>query len=455
MMSINDDIKNIYLIGIGGIGMSALARYFLQKGKWVGGYDRTYSYLTSQLEDEGAVIHYDDGVDMIPDHIKADKNSLIIYTPAIPDTNLKKQFFMQSGHRLMKRAEVLGELSRAYNTIAVAGTHGKTTISTMLAHLLQYNENKAHAFLGGISLNYNSNYIDGRESGIMVVEADEFDRSFLQLQQTSAIVTMVDADHLDIYNNKAMLTAAFNEFIAKTPQDLLIRYDTAININAKSCYTYDLFNEKSDFYVSRFRQNGMYYCFDLHTPEAVIENLEMGVPGRINLENMVAAASMAFMYGVSARNLRKAVADFKGIKRRFEIVLHNRKIVYIDDYAHHPEEIKRTLHAVRALFPGKKIAGVFQPHLYSRTRDFADGFASALEKLDVCLILPIYPARELPIPGVNSELILKKMQHDQARIITKEALPGYLRSHKPDVLITLGAGDIDKLVNPIKTVLSE
>ncbi|MDA3820226.1 MAG: UDP-N-acetylmuramate--L-alanine ligase [Candidatus Delongbacteria bacterium] len=455
MMNIKNDIKNIYLIGIGGIGMSALARYFLQKGKWVAGYDRTYSYLTSQLEDEGAVIHYDDGVEMIPDNIKADKNSLVIYTPAIPDTNLEKRFFMQSGHRLMKRAEVLGELSRAYNTIAVAGTHGKTTISTMLAHLLQYNKNKAHAFLGGISLNYNSNYINGRESGLMVVEADEFDRSFLQLQQTSAIVTMVDADHLDIYNNKAMLTAAFNEFISKTPQHLLIRYDTATNINAKSCYTYDLFNEKADFYVSRFRQNGMYYRFDLHTPEAVIENLDMGVPGRLNLENMVAAAAMAFMYGVNARDIREAVADFKGIKRRFEIVLHTRKVVYIDDYAHHPEEIKRTLHAVRTLFPGKKIAGVFQPHLYSRTRDFADGFASALETLDVCLILPIYPARELPIPGVNSDLILKKMQHDNARIITKKELPDYLKSHKPDILITLGAGDIDRLIDPIKAVLSE
>ncbi|MGC9330489.1 MAG: UDP-N-acetylmuramate--L-alanine ligase [Bacteroidales bacterium] len=455
MMNTKKDIQYVYFIGIGGIGMSALTRYFLKKGIPVAGYDRTPSQLTSQLEIEGAVIHYDDCVAMVPDNIKADKNSLIIYTPAIPDTNLEKQFFMQSGHRLMKRAEVLGELSRSYDTIAVAGTHGKTTISTMLAHLLQYDERRAHAFLGGISLNYNSNYIDGRESRLMVVEADEFDRSFLQLQQTSAIVTMVDADHLDIYNNKSMLDAAFNEFISKTPQHLLIRYDTATIINPKSCYTYDLFNEKADFYVSNVRQNGLYYRFSLHTPESVIENLNMGVPGRLNLENMVAATSMALMYGVSVSKLREAVADFKGVKRRFEIVLNTRETMFIDDYAHHPEEIKRTIDTVCTLFPGKKITGVFQPHLYSRTRDFADGFASALEKLDECLILPIYPARELPIPGVNSELILKKMHHSNARLITKSKVLEYVKTTKPEVLITIGAGDIDRLVEPIKNELSE
>jgi len=455
MINTKNGITNVYFIGIGGIGMSALARYFLQKGSWVAGYDRTYSHLTSQLEAEGAVIHYDDGAEMIPDRIKHDKNSLVIYTPAIPDTNCEKQFFMTSGHKMLKRAQVLGELSRFYDTIAVAGTHGKTTISTMLAHLLQYSEKKAHAFLGGISLNYNSNYIDGKESNLMVVEADEFDRSFLQLYQNSAIVTMVDADHLDIYDNKNRLTAAFDEFISKTPHHLLIRYDTAINISAPSCYTYDLYCEKADFYVSRMRQNGLYYRFDLHTPEGCIDNLEMGVAGRLNLENMVAAASMSYLYGVNSDNLRLAVANFKGIKRRFEIVLNTGDTIFIDDYAHHPEELLRTIDTVRALFPGKKITGVFQPHLYSRTRDFADGFASSLENLDECLILPVYPARELPIPGVNSDLILKKMHHNNARHITKQALPGYVKANKPEILITLGAGDIDRLVKPIKTALSE
>ncbi len=455
MINTKHGIKNVFFIGIGGIGMSALARYFLQKGSWVAGYDRTYSHLTSQLEAEGAVVHYDDGVEMIPDRIKQDKNSLIIYTPAIPDTNHEKRYFMTSGHKLMKRAQVLGELSRFYDTIAVAGTHGKTTISTMLAHLLQYSEKKAHAFLGGISLNYSSNYIDGNKSNLMVVEADEFDRSFLQLHQKSAIVTMVDADHLDIYTDKNRLTAAFNEFISKTPQHLLIRYDTARNTNATSCHTYDLFCEKADFYVSRLRQNGLCYRFDLHTPEGCIDNLEMGVPGKLNLENMVAAMAMATLYRVNEDKLREAVSCFKGIKRRFEIVLNTRNVVYIDDYAHHPEEIKRTLDAVKSLFPGKKITGVFQPHLYSRTRDFANGFASSLEMLDKCLILPVYPARELPIPGVNSNLILQKMHHPYARLITKEDLPAYIKSSSPEVLITMGAGDIDRLTEPLKMVLSE
>ncbi|MGM0649531.1 MAG: UDP-N-acetylmuramate--L-alanine ligase [Bacteroidota bacterium] len=450
-----EHINNVYFIGAGGIGMSALARYFVQQGKFVAGYDRTPSRLTLQLEEEGVILHYEDNAGQIPQKIREDKNSLIVFTPAIPDTNNEKQYFLTSGHKLMKRAEVLGWLSRLHPTIAVAGTHGKTTVSTMLAHLLQYGNNKAHAFLGGISLNYNTNYISGDENGPMVVEADEFDRSFLQLSPQASIITMVDADHLDIYNDKNGLETAFNTFASNTKNILLHRHDAGLLTENKIKYTYDLINENADFYVDRYRQEGLYYHFNLKTPDGLIQNLSMGVPGMLNLENMVAALAMAYLNGMSESNLREAVKSFRGIKRRFEIILNKPDVIFIDDYAHHPEELKRTIETVKKLFPGKKVTGIFQPHLYSRTRDFAGGFASSLELLDKCFILPVYPARELPMPGVDSGLIMKKMHHKNVRLITKDELTNHIKAERPEILLTLGAGDIDRLVEPLKYILRE
>ncbi len=449
------NISNFYFLGIGGIGMSALARFFRKEGKYVAGYDKTSSPLTRKLEEEGLDIHYQDDVNNIPSKIIEDKNSLIVFTPAIPEENQEMAYFKQSPFVMVKRARVLGYLSREYKTLAVAGTHGKTTISTMLAHLMQYGDDKAHAFLGGIAANYDTNYIHAGNSPFMVVEADEFDRSFHQLKPAASIISVIDADHLDIYRNKEGLEHAFDVFAALNSDFILKRYDTGINAGPENIFTYALNDERADYYASDMTKSGLCYSFSLNAGHEKIENIKMAVPGLLNVENMVAAMAMALMQGVTPLQLQKAVAEFRGIKRRFEIVLQNKNSVYIDDYAHHPEEIKRTLESIRALFPGKKITGIFQPHLYSRTRDLADEFAKSLDKLDQCILLPVYPAREEAIPGVNSEMIANKMSVRQVKLMEKDELIPYLRKEKPEILLSLGAGDIDRLVNDIKNSLDE
>jgi UDP-N-acetylmuramate--alanine ligase len=454
-MNLTDNIKNVFFLGIGGIGMSALARFFKQEGKFVAGYDKTPSPLTKQLEEEGIGVHYSDDPKNIPSQVIEDKNSLIVFTPAIPDTNQEKAMFMQAPYRMMKRAQVLGVLGEKYQTLAVAGTHGKTSISTMLAHLMQYGEEKAHAFLGGISSNYKTNYIHAGDSPYMVVEADEFDRSFLHLHPSASIISMVDADHLDIYGNKEGLEKSFRKFVDQTQDMLIVRSDNKLSEGPDKVFTYSLRDNRADFYTSNLRKTGLCYDFDLHTPDQVIEGFSMAVPGLLNVENMVAALAMAYLHDVKPDKLKEAVAAFRGIWRRFEIVYKDSQRVYIDDYAHHPEEIRRTLTSLKELFPGKRLTGVFQPHLYSRTRDFALGFARSLDMLDECILLPVYPARELPIEGVDSKLIADKMTTTKPHLMDKEQMLEYISENQPEVLISLGAGDIDRLTEPLKLRMSE
>lgn len=445
------DIKSVYMLGIGGIGMSALARYFHALGVAVSGYDRTSTKLTEELLSEGIDIHFEDDPTQILSH-----PDLVIYTPAIPAD--LKEFNYLSGLPvpIKKRAEILGELTQLSTTVAVAGTHGKTTVSSMIAHILYSSDIGCCAFLGGISKNYDSNFLCTSDSKIMVVEADEYDRSFLQLQPAHSVVTSMDADHLDIYSTFDNLKETFGEFISNTQKQGNILIKKGVDLNFESTETklfhYSL-NEACDYYASNFRiQNSRYY-FDLNTPEGKISDLSLQMPGLINVENAVAASAISLLCGVSEESLRESLGNFKGIRRRFDIRVEEEDLVYIDDYAHHPEEIKGLVHSVRSLYPGKKILGVFQPHLFTRTRDFAEGFAESLSKLDEIVLLPIYPARENPIEGVNSNMILDKINHTAKTLLSKEDLLSYEGLFAADVILTIGAGDIDLLVRPLEQVL--
>jgi UDP-N-acetylmuramate--alanine ligase len=453
------NIEGIYFVGIGGIGMSAIARYFLAGGFTVSGFDRSESNLTRALSEEGCVISYNDDPNSLPDlfHNLAGKNkTLIIYTPAIHSENRIIGYFRNNGYRIFKRSEILGEISEKSDTLAVSGTHGKTTVSTMIAHLLKQSHVDCSAFLGGISKNYNSNLILG-EGKFMVIEADEFDRSFHRLKPLLAVVTSLDADHLDIYGDHQNMIAAYNEFCSKVRKGgiLIVNHKIVNSIiipSEVSMFTYG-FEDDADYRSFNIRHTGDSYRFDLKTPDQSITDIHFGFPGIINIENATAACAVALTSGVTEFEIRKALISFRGVLRRFDIRINYPDLVYIDDYAHHPEEIRACITSVKEFFGGRRITGIFQPHLFSRTLDHAAGFAEILDQLDEAILLPIYPAREKPIPGVSSELIFEKMNLQKKRLLNMNDIPGSLDIENLDVLITIGAGDIDRLVEPIEQEL--
>lgn len=449
--------KRYFFLGIGGIGMSAIARYFHKQGHLVAGYDLTKTPLTEKLEEEGINIHYKDNISLVPVKFMDRDNTVVIYTPAVPDNMSEKVFFKEGNFTMLKRSEILGELTDGKKALCVAGTHGKTTTSTMLSHILNQRAEKVNAFLGGISKNYESNLIVS-SSDHVVVEADEYDRSFLKLKPNMAIVTATDADHLDIYGTKEELLRTFAEFTSLIEENGVLVMKKGIEMvpNTKESvkvYTYSG-TEKADFYAENIViENGELY-FDFVGIKGKIEKVQLGVPVMINVENAVAAMAIAQLNGMSATTIKKAVQTFKGSMRRFDIRVKNEKVVYIDDYAHHPEEIKACVDSIRALYPDKRICGIFQPHLYSRTKDFYAEFADSLSKLDDVIVLDIYPARELPIKGVTSNLIHRKIKGKKSVLCKKDECLEELKHHNFDVLITIGAGNIDQLVNPITEYLN-
>lgn len=456
-----DTVKRVYFIGIGGIGMSALARYFAKQGKLVCGYDRTQTGLTLELEKEGINIHYVDDVDLISKEYKTTKEgTLVVYTPAVPQNHSELEFFESKGYKIVKRAEALGVIAGAKKTLAVAGTHGKTTTSTLLAHLLSTSALGCDAFLGGISKNFSSNLvISAKGSENLVVEADEFDRSFLSLYPHLAIITSIDADHLDIYGDYDEMLRAYEAFASQIKHNgtLIIKQGLGLtplmSVTVKA-YTYSL-KDKANYYISDLKIKDGFYHFNLNTPQGVIEDLKLGVPGLYNVENAVAASAAALLQGVTADELRLGLSTFGGVVRRFDVQYRGKKVIYIDDYAHHPEELRAAIISVREMYPGRKVAGIFQPHLFTRTRDFTWEFAQSLDLLDKVYLLDIYPAREEPIPGVTSNSILKLMECPDKGIYSKDDLLDKLKVDNIDILVSMGAGDIDKLVPKIVKILTD
>ena len=445
--------KYYYFIGIGGIGMSAIARYFKHRGFEVSGYDRTPSALTHALEAEGIAVHYDDDVTAIPQDVE---HTLVIYTPAIPEDLGELQFVRRHGYALCKRSKALGEIARGQECLAVSGTHGKTTTSTLLAHILTQSGEGCSAFLGGISKNYDTNLLLSRNP-VLVAEADEFDRSFLQLHPHIAVVTSTDADHLDIYSDHAHVIEAFGLFTAQIDADgaAVIKKGVEVPLeNTKAKVWRYAYDSPCDFYASDITPlpDGR-FDFTLNHPDGSIPHCRVGVPGWVNVENAVAASAVALLHGTDPLKIREALATFQGVKRRFDIQLNTPRIAYIDDYAHHPNEIKAAISSMRNIFPGRKLCGIFQPHLYTRTRDFADAFAEALSGLDALILLPIYPAREEPIPGVDSQMILDKVTIPDKVLVEKSALMETLRGRELDCLVTFGAGDVDRFIQPISDYL--
>ncbi len=450
-MNLNN-IHKVYFLGIGGIGMSAIARYFLSRGISVYGYDKTPTQLTSELITEGMNIHFSEDVNSIPDNI-----DLVVYTPAIPKEHLEYKYFQDNYFEIKKRSEVLGIITNSSKGIGVAGTHGKTTISTMIATILKGSSVDCSAFLGGISKNFDSNLLLSNKSDYVVIEADEFDRSFLQLKPIIAVISSVDADHLDIYGDKNELTKSFEDYISQIKDDGILIIKKGIEIKNKnnhiSTFTYSFNNIESDYYASNIIIKDGYYTFDLISPKGIIKDIKLGYPGLHNVENAIAAISVALNSGVNAKEIKKALLGFLGVKRRFDFRIKTENLVYIDDYAHHPEELKACINSVRNLFPTKKVTGIFQPHLFSRTRDFADEFSKSLELLDEVILLDIYPARELPIPGIDSKMLLDKINIKAKFLYSKDKLLINLPNHHLEVLLTLGAGDIDQFVEPIEKLL--
>ncbi len=454
MKMIPDTIENIYFLGIGGIGMSALARYFKVKGFRVAGYDRTLSPLTQKMQsEEGFRINYRDEEEEIGTEFRCPETTLVVYTPAIPADSRQLNFFKNRGFALHKRAEVLGMISRQGKAICVAGTHGKTTVSTMTAFLLHHSAIGCNAFLGGISVNFGTNLLLNPESPYIVIEADEFDRSFLHLTPALAVITSMDEDHLDIYQNKANLTEAFEEFAGKVVEGGLLFLKKGLSLVKSAVTGYYGVETEADCYADCLRVENGCYAFDYHGRGVVIENLVCGIPGRLNVENATAAITLALEAGVSPEEIRRALPEFRGVVRRFNVHVNDGKRIYIDDYAHHPREIEATLRSIREIWPERSLTVVFQPHLYTRTRDFYPGFAKSLSLADEVILLDIYPARELPLPGIDSELIRERLTMS-GRILSKEALMEYIScDFRQGILVTMGAGDIDRLVHSIKTQL--
>jgi UDP-N-acetylmuramate--alanine ligase len=449
--------KLLYFIGIGGIGMSALARFYRKFNCKVAGYDRTPSELTEALENEGIHIHYDDKVANIPPEFRS-RDTLVVYTPAIPKDSAELNWFLSNGNRVVKRAALIGELSKDLRTLAVAGTHGKTTTSTLLAHLMTVAADGCTAFLGGISKNYDSNMLDSNDS-LMVVEADEYDRSFLYLAPYIAVVTAADPDHLDIYGTAMEMKKAFGEFVAQIHPDgaLILKDGVDIPLNNVPCriYSYSYNNPDTDFHACNISLSDGAYHFDIQTPECKIAGCCLTIPGWVNIENAVAAVAAAILGGAQVERIGSALNTFQGVKRRFDVHVNTPECVYIDDYAHHPKELSAAVSSVREMYPSRKLLGVFQPHLYTRTRDFAAEFAESLSLLDELILLDIYPARELPIAGVTSQIIFDGVTIADKQLCSKLEFMSVLRRKTDiDVLITLGAGDIDRFVEPITAMLN-
>lgn len=447
-MNLNQ-IQNIYFIGIGGIGMSALARYFMNIGKNVAGYDKTKTQLTDELEALGMPIHFEDTLELIATPFLDKETTLVVITPAVPKSHSQWNYFLENGFEVKKRAAVLGLITKDTFCFAVAGTHGKTTTSSILGHILFQSGVDVTAFLGGIVENYNSNLI-GEGKTVTVVEADEFDRSFLHLHPNLACVTSMDADHLDIYGDTASIEASFVEFAHKvTPENLFVAKGLPLEGNTIGI------QEEATFTAQNIRIENGFYVFDVKTINELITNVKFGLPGHHNLSNALIALAMAKSYGVENKKIIDALASFKGVRRRFSFQIRTEKLVYIDDYAHHPTEINAVHQAVRELYPNKKIVAAFQPHLFSRTKDFIDGFAESLSQFDEIILLDIYPARELPMEGVTSAWLLDKITNEKKTLIAKEDLVGHLKNTEADVYVTIGAGDIGELVKDIKKGLYE
>ncbi len=464
-------IHSVYFLGIGGIGMSALARYFNAMGKKVAGYDKTPTILTDELIAEGIDIHFEDHIRNIPTYIKAlpfdVDNILIVFTPAVPKDHSEYVFFNLNGFNIKKRAEVLGMITQTEYTIAVAGTHGKTTTSSLVAHILKSAGLDPSAFLGGISQNYNTNLLLSERLKVqndfsykvhlVVVEADEYDRSFLTLHPEIALITSVDADHLDIYGDAGQVEESFSLFAKQVKSKLILKKNivSKINSDGKIPITYAVNDDSADYFAHKIRIENGFYIYQIVTPFTVFENITLGLPGLHNVENSVAAVAIACQLNVSESVIRESLASFKGVRRRFDCHIKTEKLIYIDDYAHHPEELKAAISSAKEMYPGKKITGIFQPHLFSRTRDFADDFARSLDLLDECILMEIYPARELPIAGITSQMLLDKMKLSDKRICQKEDLLAELANKNLEVLMTMGAGDIDTFIEPIKKQLTK
>lgn len=446
-MNLNQ-IHNVYFIGIGGIGMSALARYFQNIGKNVSGYDKTPTQLTDELMAIGLAIHFEETIELIPEDFKSE-NTLVIVTPAVPVAHSEWNYFKDNGYTIKKRAEVLGIITKDTYCFAVAGTHGKTTTSSILGHVLYESGVDVTAFLGGIVENYNSNLI-GSGKTVTVVEADEFDRSFLHLHPNVSCITSMDADHLDIYGDAASIEESFREFAAKTPaENLYVIKGLELEGNTIGI------NDESDFSAQNICIENGFYVFDVKTPTEIVKNVKFALPGHHNLTNALLAFAMAKSYGVSNEKIGNALASFRGVRRRFSFQIREENLVYIDDYAHHPTEINAVHQAVRELYPNKKVIAVFQPHLFSRTKDFIDGFAESLSQFDEILLLEIYPARELPMEGVNATWLLNKINNPNKKLVSKEELFTVFKNSDAEVFITIGAGDIGELVKDIKKALHE
>jgi UDP-N-acetylmuramate--alanine ligase len=446
------DIKKVYFLGIGGIGMSALARYFKSLGAKVSGYDKTSTALTDQLVAEGIKVTFEDNVDALPKEL-----DMVIYTPAIPKDHKGFNFYKDNNYTLKKRSEILGIISADKFSICVAGSHGKTTVSAMIAHILTHSGFGCSAFLGGIATNYNSNYIQ-HDNDVVVIEADEFDRSFHRLAPDMGVITAIDTDHLDIYGSKEKIEDAFVEFTEKIAEDgfLVMKQGTGIDDRLPTLDKafYSLMDENADVYCSKYWVVEGGYVFSIKYYDKEFVGFRLNIGGFHNIENAIAAFTIAKELKISNEHIKAALASFKGIKRRFEMVLNTDKVVYIDDYAHHPEEIRVFLESVRELYPNKKVTAIFQPHLFSRTKDLAAGFAEQLSIADDVILLDIYPAREQPMEGVTSDLIFSKLTSKEKANIKKEELLTVLKDKKLEVVVTIGAGDIDKLVQPIKELLN-
>jgi len=448
-----------YFLGIGGIGMSALARYFHAKGFQVAGYDRSPSKLTSDLQSEGIKVSFDDSIEQIPEAYTHANNTLVILTPAIPKDNPQLIYFLENYFTIQKRAQVLGDITRQSKGICIAGTHGKTTTSTIAAHLLFQSQVSCNAFLGGISNNYNTNLLLSKESNLVVIEADEFDRSFHQLSPYMAVITSADPDHLDIYETPDAFRKSFEHFTSLIRPGGVLIMRKGIDIvpqlqKGVKLYTYSM-EEDGDFHAENILTVKGEIHFDFVTPTDRINDVRLGVPAKINVENSVAAMALAWLNGVTVEEIRTGISSFSGIYRRFNLVYKSDKVVFMDDYAHHPSELKASISSIRNIYPDRKITGVFQPHLYSRTRDFASDFASALSMLDELILLDIYPARELPLEGVTSELIFCDVKLNNKTLCSIENLLPLLKEKELDVLVTFGAGDIDKMVSKIKDQLKK
>lgn len=429
--------------------MSAIARYYNTKGFKVSGYDKTPSPLTEALESEGIEVHYEDNTDFVPKNVE---DTLVVYTPAIPKDMGELVYVQENGYRVIKRSRMLGEITKGQRCMAVAGTHGKTTTSTLTSHLFTASGAGCSAFLGGISKNYNSNLLIS-SNDVVVAEADEFDRSFLQLFPEVAVITSMDADHLDIYGDEAHIREAFKAFAGQVSGTLIAKHglDITSEDTKAQIKTYSFGNSEADFYAEALEEAGH---FNLHYPGGVIEDCVVGIPGWVNIENGVAASAIALTYGIDPQEIKKALASFSGVKRRFDLQVKNEKHIYIDDYAHHPEEISAALSSIRKAYPTMKLTAAFQPHLYTRTRDFAEEFAQALSAVDKLILLDIYPAREEPIPGVTSEIIFKDVTAPEKVLLRRDEFMKYMENEEVELFVTLGAGDIDRFVEPIAKMLS-